>query len=337
MGTTLDNGIYLPDEGERNCYEGLAGNWVALDNHIGSTNIHVTINDKQAWNGHVADTTIHVTSADKQAWNGKADASALTAHTGDTTIHVTAEDKAKWDVVTTKANDTDVLHKAGNETAAGIKTFSDLQIISYGTQYKGARNAYILPEFAAGYSGLSITTLSFAQTIKIGTFVLDANNKPILDTTKAYIQCATGENNSVNSCVLEPRNSTSSSLGTSFNKWKVINGISPGALFLPQDRTARVDISAYFTNTANAATNRVTPPEDGYIFLDLTDVLIVHCFSQNASNLTHYGQTFARPSAGSLYCLFPVRKNDNVAVQWYTTATDVTVSNAYFIPCKGNI
>ena len=115
MGTTLDHGIYLPDEGERNCYDGLAGNWVALDNHLGSSNIHVTINDKQAWNGHVADTTIHVTSADKQAWNGhvvdsvkhvtaedkqtwngKADASALTAHTGDTTIHVTAEDKQAW-------------------------------------------------------------------------------------------------------------------------------------------------------------------------------------------------------------------------------------------------
>ena len=55
MGTTLDNGIYLPDEGERNCYDGLAGNWVALDNHLGSTDIHVTINDKQAWDGHVAD------------------------------------------------------------------------------------------------------------------------------------------------------------------------------------------------------------------------------------------------------------------------------------------
>ena len=116
MGTTLDNGIYLPDEGERNCYEGLAGNWVALDNHLGSTNIHVTINDKQAWNGHVADTTIHVTSADKQAWNG---------HVADSVKHVTAEDKAKWDAVTSKADDSAVVHKTGNETVAGIKSFSD--------------------------------------------------------------------------------------------------------------------------------------------------------------------------------------------------------------------
>ena len=122
------------------------------------------------------------------------------------------------------AQDSDVVHKSGDETIAGVKTFSDLQIIGYGTQYKGSRNAYILPEFAAGYSGLSITTMGFSQTLKIGNFVLDANNKPTLDASKGYIQIATGENNSVNACVLEPRNSTSSSLGASSNRWSKIYG-----------------------------------------------------------------------------------------------------------------
>ena len=122
------------------------------------------------------------------------------------------------------AQDSDVVHKSGNETVGGKKTFSDLQIIGYGTQYKGARNAYILPEFSAGYSGLSITTLGFSQTVKIGNFVLDANNKPTLDSSKGYVQIATGESNGVNTCVLEPRNSTSS-LGASANKWSKIYGI----------------------------------------------------------------------------------------------------------------
>jgi hypothetical protein len=81
MGQTLTNGIYLPAEGERNCYEGLAANWTALDGMIGGYNVHIS------------NTTIHVTAAEKETWNGKADASALAAHTGDTTIHVTAEDK----------------------------------------------------------------------------------------------------------------------------------------------------------------------------------------------------------------------------------------------------
>ena len=34
MGGTLENGIYLPDQGERNCYNGLKNNWDTLDNLI---------------------------------------------------------------------------------------------------------------------------------------------------------------------------------------------------------------------------------------------------------------------------------------------------------------
>lgn len=116
MGQTLTNGIFLPNEGERNCYTGLEGNWRAIDGYIGSYNVHI------------ADAVIHVSQADRDKWDavtGKADASALTAHTGNTTIHVTAADKTKWDAVTTKANDADVVHKAGAETIAGPKTFSD--------------------------------------------------------------------------------------------------------------------------------------------------------------------------------------------------------------------
>ena len=34
MGTTLSHGIYLPDEGERNCYAGLKVNWETLDQKV---------------------------------------------------------------------------------------------------------------------------------------------------------------------------------------------------------------------------------------------------------------------------------------------------------------
>lgn len=36
MGQTLPHGVYLPDNGERNCYTGLSQNWQMLDNLIGS-------------------------------------------------------------------------------------------------------------------------------------------------------------------------------------------------------------------------------------------------------------------------------------------------------------
>ena len=121
MGQTLTNGIFLPNEGERNCYTGLEGNWRAIDGYIGDYNVHV------------ADAVIHVSQADRNKWDAvenKADASALTAHTGNTTIHVTAEDKTKWDAVTGKANDTDAVHKRGAETIAGVKTFSATPIFA---------------------------------------------------------------------------------------------------------------------------------------------------------------------------------------------------------------
>ena len=42
MGQTLTHGIYLPDEGERNCYNGLASNWSILDGAVGTIAEHST-------------------------------------------------------------------------------------------------------------------------------------------------------------------------------------------------------------------------------------------------------------------------------------------------------
>ena len=40
MGQTLTHGVYLPDEGERNCYSGLAANWQILDTSVGTIAEH---------------------------------------------------------------------------------------------------------------------------------------------------------------------------------------------------------------------------------------------------------------------------------------------------------
>ena len=42
MGQTLTHGIYLPEEGERNCYDGLAGNWQLLDGAVGTIAEHTS-------------------------------------------------------------------------------------------------------------------------------------------------------------------------------------------------------------------------------------------------------------------------------------------------------
>ena len=42
MGQTLTHGVYLPDEGERNCYSGLAANWQLLDSSVGTIAEHTS-------------------------------------------------------------------------------------------------------------------------------------------------------------------------------------------------------------------------------------------------------------------------------------------------------
>lgn len=42
MGQALTHGVYLPDEGERNCYNGLASNWSILDGAVGTVASHTT-------------------------------------------------------------------------------------------------------------------------------------------------------------------------------------------------------------------------------------------------------------------------------------------------------
>lgn len=117
-----------------------------------------------------------------------------------------------------------------------------------------------------------------------------------------------------------------------------VNSLEPSSLGMPSDRSTRVDISSYFTNTATGDTNSYTVPANGYIYLTLSELTNVHCFSRTLGNVTNYAQTFTKlsNSTGVLYVLFPVRKNDVFVTTWYTTTT-VSVDGAYFIPCQGNV
>ena len=116
-----------------------------------------------------------------------------------------------------------------------------------------------------------------------------------------------------------------------------INGVEPSSLSLPSDRSARIDISSYFTDTSNGGVNRYTAPSNGFVYLAVTDVVTLHLFSQDLSRITNYGDTRGRASAGQLYAFLPVRKGDVFTSQWYTTLTNVSLTSAYFIPYQGNI
>ena len=341
MGQTLTNGIFLPNEGERNCYTGLEGNWRAIDGYIGNYNVHV------------ADVVIHVSQEDRNKWDavtGKADSSALTAHTGDTTIHVTAADKTKWDAVTGKADDSSVVHKSGAETIAGQKTFSDNTFFTANVYHKytsyesgnipannlvsnvylaDKNNVYVGCLRNVIYtSGRTSTEIRAKNTFKNG--VLDPTGEDITSNLNVEVQPDGTKTISWDGFIrnnVVPYTTGNNFLGTSANKWKALNGINPGALGMP-NLNERVDISGYITNL-NGAYNSYLPSIDGWIAIQSNDATFIR-ISDTGSGGT--GNTTTSPTAGILTCMMPVRANRQCNV--YIVCS--TLVSAYFIPCQGN-
>lgn len=341
------------------------------DQHIVNTDIHVTTADKTKWNNGVSQSYVLRYSSSSVTDNSTIAYSTLdntdNIKSGDKILDVdgklfeiTAVDTTNQTVTVGSALidlalDANVVHTSGNETVGGNKTFGDTLSI-----YKS--------DPSANTPSLNLRTAKFVKGDTSNTDVIkvnfvDANNQTIASvhankntggSQYLVFQTNTTDDNNLDItsiinfyiaksgyCYFTPYVDAQISLGTNVRKWKdvksyLINGLTPSSLGMPSDRSARIDISGYFTNTANGDTNTYTVPVNGWIYLNLNDVVVAHCFAQTAGNLSHYGQTFARASAGQLHCLFPVRKDDVFVSQWYTTTT-VTVTNAYFVPCLGNI
>ena len=370
MGQTLENSIYLPDEGERNCYSGLASNWRALDTLKGSysahainVEIHVTATEKETWNGkadasaltaHTGDTTIHVTAEDKQAWNGKADASALTAHTGDTTIHVTSADKAKWDTVTSKANDSDVVHKSGYETSTGFKQFANIRLNNsikainldstttdldncysdfapYG-ENKGGNIQYYYCNTDAGTANISnlpaakaffltsITTRLISNSLYVKQTLVNSTNK----TYTRYCNNGTWGSwvNETDKYVTIDTAQTISGNKT----FSSINGVEPSSLSLPNFNNG-IDISGYVTNLSGYPNDYVAPA-NGFISISATGTELNMLISG-----ADLGVSLNRATSGSIKHYIPILKGQTVRILVIASALEYVK----FYPCQGNI
>ena len=414
MGQTLTNGIYLPAEGERNCYEGLAANWTALDGliggynvhisnttihvtaaeketwngkadasaltaHTGDTTIHVTAEDKNKWNGkadasaltaHTGDTTIHVTAAEKETWNGKADASALTAHTGDTTIHVTsadkrawdghvadtvkhvtAEDKAKWDAVTSKADDSDVVHVTGDETVAGNKNFQGLLTTTPSESlwptglnttdditYLGREVIHLEYKSSGQLTDLSGGAWDVAA-LGAGCFFFRINNgkdiryKNLATGDVNRIPVVSGTNRFIND--VTPNQDNTYGLGSSSLRWRTINSLNPGSLGMP-DLNNGIDISGYITVVANANKESFyTPPSNGWISVSLSRTSGIFAVLLIQGGMASSGRDTTRESGvKTADAMLPVVGGVQVSIN---SALADSVVSAYFYPCQGNI
>lgn len=334
MGQTLTNGIFLPNEGERNCYTGLAGNWRAIDGYIGDYNVHI------------ADAVIHVSQADRDKWDavdGKADASALTAHTGDTTIHVTAADKQTWDAVTNKANDADVMHLTGDESAAGNKNFQGLLTtipsaslwpnVSNTTDditFLGRSVIHIEYKSSGQLTDLSGGAWSVAE-LGAGCFFFRINNgadirfKNVATGDVNRIPVVAGTNRFIND--VSPNQDNTYDLGSASYRWRTLNGINPGALSLP-DINNRVDITGYITDLTGA-NNLFTPTANGWICIrsgNATKIFI-------GDSGTNIGNSIMAPTAQYLTLMYPCTAGRGVNISINCTS----LAFALFVPSLGHI
>lgn len=76
-----------------------------LIDHEGDTTVHITANERTAWNAkvdastlnsHTGNAEIHTTSAEKASWNNKAEKTDLNAHIADTGAHIQEGEREAW-------------------------------------------------------------------------------------------------------------------------------------------------------------------------------------------------------------------------------------------------
>lgn len=128
-------------------------------------------------------------------------------------------------------------------------------------------------------------------------------------------------------------------LGVSSKKWRdvltyKVNSVEPSSLGMPNVNTSSfVDISGYFTNTGTGEYNTYPVTANGWIFLRLGTISSCQASVLDSNSNLLYGTA----TSGDIeQILVPVIAGTTFRTQWATAST-VTVANARFIPCQGNI
>lgn len=125
------------------------------------------------------------------------------------------------------------------------------------------------------------------------------------------------------------------SLGTSSQKWKLINGLNPSALGMP-DLSNGIDISSYFDLSLYTG-QTYTPTVNGWISISITSPNrgSILCESTGLSQ-TAYGVTDTDDNTKyRVSILIPCQKNQTLTT--YIRASGGTINNAKFYPCQGNV
>ena len=267
-------------------------------------------------------------------------------HIADTDIHVTTADKATWNTVTSKANDSDVVHKSGDETIAGEKTFSNVVPINgayIGNEPSTTFRTVLLLRSrydTVGKSGWLVSkfrsnsaqgALSGSDTVFLNFDVLE---NEVRTNGILRFNLSSWSGNTPGKFSLIPSSSIESYLGTSGNKWSAINGLSPSSLGMP-DLANGIDISSYITQ--GTGRNEYTPPANGYVSIILKNNAATAIFLyQGDFGRSSYSST-ALPNETDVCCINSIPVVSGTKVNIDIKGVNAYIVSAKFFPCQGNV
>lgn len=308
MGQTLTHGVYLPSEGERNCYNGLAANWAILDGAVGTVAAHTSALAGKAPLVHThtkADITDLFNSAN--TWSGDNTFSGSNSFNSGLTINNAALLNA-------------VLQ---NAVKGDVSTTGDFAIF-----IKDKVNSNAATSLLAVYRGGQDNRGSYAQ-INVDTKGNDNNryNNGII----LRINPADNSNNAV----LIPQRDKTIDLGTSTNSFKTLNGINPGALSLPNGNAQDSSWIGDLTIKDGSGYNLKTFTLNGWITINIPNT---------AGNLivvnNGCGQIVTNEANGitgnNCAVFIPVVANVQISIL-LVLQTGESVKTAIFAPCLGNV
>ena len=334
-----------------------------------------------SYDSHIADTDKHVTTADKTKWNNNVTQSyvfrysstALTPSStnsntlldntdnlkvGDKVIDssgvlfsITAIDtqNSTFTIGTALidlAQDSDVVHKSGEETVGGRKTFTN--IIPIDGVYLGNESSTNERTTLCLRSNRDTANKSCAY---ISRFRSNKTQGELSDSDTSFISISFLENeNRYTRCfdfgltdwdadgvpqtyyLTSPGNK--GSLGTSSRKWQTINGIEPSSLSLP-DLSNGIDISSYL-NTGSSTNDSYTASVNGYISIIFSSSTACGCYVYNYTDGVFQRSNSITDSTYTNVCgvFVPILRNQTLNIS--SRATENIVS-AKFFPCLGNI
>ena len=358
MGQTLSHGVYLPNEGERNCYAGLASNWQILNTAVGNIAEKAPLVHTH---GNISNDGKVGTTANLPLITGTGGAVQAGSFGNQANTFCEGNDSRLSDARTpvahthTKSDITNLFNSANTWTGTNTFTANNLYhtaeapsyILKSSTTQEGVvpsgnriayagywqdKNSNILgyDRFVFYSTGLQTYEINIRNKATNGSF--DPNGSLIQSGYQLSLYPSGNSELKIYAHTL-PNGNNTWNLGDSNHKWKTLNGVNPGALSLPNVRAAVADPISTVGWNLSGSRNKYTPTEDGWFYIRVAGTGSCAINIHNGDTDNSYPTWFNTSTGGYATLVVPCEKE--ISLYIYISATSIEYCS--FRPCIGNV